>query len=496
MTSPGDPHVFLSYVHEDDAEVDELEASLKAAGLNVWRDHDALGPGADWKAKIRSAITGNALAFVGCFSENSEKKVKSGQRDELLLAVEEIRARPLDTEWFIPVRFADVDLPNYDVGGGRSLRSFQYTDIFGAKKATGTMKVATAIRDMFHKAGTPTAAAAPTPVSSTPELRSILADPTKSPAVSSLVDATTVSVRREMENATTFPYGLDNPDGGNTAWAHEIVRQFEQYCEIAKPAVEAIIAGCEWGRDTELKVWTRVVSRLAKPVDRPSQPGSLQTQINVALQSLGRTPALLSMYAGTIAALREDRFAAIEAITLAPKLSSYRRYSGLPKRPALTTLDPWNVFDGSTATLLRANQRQPDLLDDPDKLRHLFQQGIKGPTASLVLFTALRDFFPLWDEDEYAELFDTAEVYFSLLIADLARQDSQYEQPWFGRFTWDRDSQVYKNLREECAAANPDSWPPTKAGLFGGSHKRMVEAFSALDPDVEKVEREYRFARY
>lgn len=134
MTSPGDPHVFLSYVHEDDAEVDELEASLKAAGLNVWRDHDALGPGADWKAKIRSAITGNALAFVGCFSENSEKKVKSGQRDELLLAVEEIRARPLDTEWFIPVRFADVDLPKYDVGGGRSLRSFQYTDIFGTKR--------------------------------------------------------------------------------------------------------------------------------------------------------------------------------------------------------------------------------------------------------------------------------------------------------------------------------------------------------------------------
>ncbi|MFW8695762.1 hypothetical protein ACOI9Y_34875, partial [Mesorhizobium japonicum] len=62
---------------------------------------------------------------------------------------------------------------------------------------------------------------------------------------------------------------------------------------------------------------------MAKPVDRPSQLGSLQTQINVALQSLGRTPALLSMYAGTIAALREDKFAAIEAITLAPMLPSY-----------------------------------------------------------------------------------------------------------------------------------------------------------------------------
>ena len=38
-------HVFISYVKEDRAEVEELSELLAAAGISVWTDKDNLGPG-------------------------------------------------------------------------------------------------------------------------------------------------------------------------------------------------------------------------------------------------------------------------------------------------------------------------------------------------------------------------------------------------------------------------------------------------------------------
>ena len=68
MVDAEEPHAFISYVREDDAAVDGLESALEAAGIKVWRDKHALGPGDDWKRVIRKAIQGNTLAFIPCFS--------------------------------------------------------------------------------------------------------------------------------------------------------------------------------------------------------------------------------------------------------------------------------------------------------------------------------------------------------------------------------------------------------------------------------------------
>ena len=44
----GGGHVFISYVREDAQHVDRLELILEAAGVQVWRDTEALWPGQDW----------------------------------------------------------------------------------------------------------------------------------------------------------------------------------------------------------------------------------------------------------------------------------------------------------------------------------------------------------------------------------------------------------------------------------------------------------------
>jgi hypothetical protein len=59
---------FVSYVREDARRVDQLQQALETAGIPVWRDTADLWPGEDWQAKIRQAITANALVFIACFS--------------------------------------------------------------------------------------------------------------------------------------------------------------------------------------------------------------------------------------------------------------------------------------------------------------------------------------------------------------------------------------------------------------------------------------------
>ena len=124
-------HVFISYVREDGAHVDWLQDSLETAGIRVWRDTADLWPGEDWRAKIRRAITDDALVFIACFSRNSLNRKVSYQNEELTLAIGQMRLRRPDCPWLIPVRFDECEIPEWDIGDGRTLASLQRADLFG-----------------------------------------------------------------------------------------------------------------------------------------------------------------------------------------------------------------------------------------------------------------------------------------------------------------------------------------------------------------------------
>jgi hypothetical protein len=134
-------HAFISYVREDSHDVDKLQRTLEAAGISVWRDTADLWPGEDWRAKIRRAITDNALVFIACFSSQSVARAKSYQNEELLLAVDQLRLRQPDDPWLIPVRFDRCDMPDFDLGGGRTLASIQWVDLFGDRREAGYVRL-------------------------------------------------------------------------------------------------------------------------------------------------------------------------------------------------------------------------------------------------------------------------------------------------------------------------------------------------------------------
>ena len=115
-------HAFISYVREDTRQVDQLQRALRAAGIPVWRDTEDLWPGEDWRKKIRHAISQNALVFIACFSQASLARAKSYQNEELTLAIEQLRRRPQDDLWLIPVRLDKCEIPDLDIGGGRTLK--------------------------------------------------------------------------------------------------------------------------------------------------------------------------------------------------------------------------------------------------------------------------------------------------------------------------------------------------------------------------------------
>lgn len=139
-------HVFISYVREDADRVGQLQRALQVAGIPVWRDTADLWPGEDWQAKIRSAITDNALVFIACFSQASIARDKSYQNEELTLAVEQMRLLSPGRSWLIPVRFDECDIPDREIGGGRSLSLIQRVDLFGDRCDDGTASLVEAIR--------------------------------------------------------------------------------------------------------------------------------------------------------------------------------------------------------------------------------------------------------------------------------------------------------------------------------------------------------------
>jgi hypothetical protein len=146
-------HAFVSYVREDAGAVDRLQRVLRDAGIPVWLDRSDLWPGEDWQAKIRQAITDNALVFVACFSSSSLGRVKSYQNEELVVAVEQLRLRQPEQPWLIPVRFDDCEIPDRDIGGGRRFSSLQRVDLFGNSYDDGAARLVEGIRRILGVAG-------------------------------------------------------------------------------------------------------------------------------------------------------------------------------------------------------------------------------------------------------------------------------------------------------------------------------------------------------
>lgn len=136
-------HVFFSYVQENRETIDDLVRVLVDYNVPVWLDRNDIPGGISWKEAIRKAIR-HGDYFIACFSQEYEQKGRTYMNEELTLAIEEIRLRPRDTSWFIPIVLSGR-VPDWDIGAGRTLRDIQWIDFAEQSWEKGTNKLLQAL---------------------------------------------------------------------------------------------------------------------------------------------------------------------------------------------------------------------------------------------------------------------------------------------------------------------------------------------------------------
>jgi hypothetical protein len=120
-------HVFVSYVRENQEQVDRLCQDLKRYGVNVWLDRDKILPGLFWRDAIRKAIQEGAF-FISVFSKEYNEKTSTHMNEEIILAIEALRKQPREQAWFIPVILSG-NLPDWEIMPGRTLRDIQWVPL-------------------------------------------------------------------------------------------------------------------------------------------------------------------------------------------------------------------------------------------------------------------------------------------------------------------------------------------------------------------------------
>ena len=121
--------VFISYVNENFLIVDLLYQALDSRGIQIWLDRNNIAPGLRWKREIRRAIQQGAF-FIACFSQEYDERDKTYMNEELTIAIEELRQRPTNQIWFIPVKLNECEIPDRDIGGGETLRDLQHVNLY------------------------------------------------------------------------------------------------------------------------------------------------------------------------------------------------------------------------------------------------------------------------------------------------------------------------------------------------------------------------------
>lgn len=122
-------HVFVSYVHENRNEVDRLVGKLREVGIPVWLDASDIEPGVRWRDAIRTAIQSGSF-FMACFSKEYKEREKTHMNEELTLAIEELRERPSDKAWFIPVLINETEIPSRRISSVEDLRDIQAIKLY------------------------------------------------------------------------------------------------------------------------------------------------------------------------------------------------------------------------------------------------------------------------------------------------------------------------------------------------------------------------------
>lgn len=357
MAAPDDvAHAMISYIRENRTEVERLHGLLEKAGVPVWRDLKKLKPGVDWKQEIRTAIRSDAFAFLPCFSRELSEREKSVMWEELTIAVEEFRQRAPGKAWMFPVRLDDTPLPYVNLGGGRTLETLQYVDLFGESYTEAMIELVTAVRAAMGLDSSPTADVTQAVVNEAsterrPALlrettKKLLLDATHRIQLDDLITGEARRVVRIVDDAKTIEYTGPTENSAMSIAAAEVAchlwREVEPFCWSLQVAVR-------YTDDVaQLKPWAAALQAMAARATVPRNGYEMLTATRFI-------PALAATFTGSLAAVSQGNWAALKALTV--DATVHAPYQEGSAQPVIELVTPWAPFSsmGDDVQQLLAN---------------------------------------------------------------------------------------------------------------------------------------------
>lgn len=490
--------MFVSYVHEDDAEVDQLCAVLEAAQIPYWRDRKSLGPGDAWKTRIRDAIRSGSLVFLACFSDNSRARDVSHMNEELTLAVEEYRKRAPGRTWLIPVRFDSGDVPEWDLGAGRTLSDLNYCDLFGPNYAAAAAALVTTIHGVMGNKTLGPAAVLEAVEQATDAARTdlmkrltkeMLLDPTRRIELDDLVSQ---EVQRILQ-VINDPERVAGPFGGTGAEQVALVAsEAQRIWELAEPFCASLAVAARWGASDAMTPWANGIRAFVQA------PLKIQAGVE-ALLALRYLPGVVSLMTAGLAAGSSRRWDNLKALIVDPSVRD--RYES-KQQALLEASHPWAPFESQdwiAHVLARGVTHHKPFAEALEDFTQRRIGKYHTPVADWLHAELRPIFLEQWpDDDAYGAEFDRAEVTLGVLAQDAVNVrlagtggNNWGRSRWFGRSTW-RAAHSHGNpvddLQHELTTEGP-LWGPIRGGLFGGDVDRAKQALDKYSETFAEIAR-------
>lgn len=491
--NPYTKKVFISYVKEDSAQVDELCKVLKAAGVPYWRDRESLGPGDAWRDKIREAIRQGSMVFLACFSDNSNTKRKSYMNEELNLAVEEYRQVAPGQTWIIPVRFSDVQLPPWELSAGRTLSDINYVNFFGDSKPTAAAELTKKLGELLEvstpdprqiQAAVEDENAEERAIHLTRLAKEMLLDPKKQIELDDLVSNEVkrlINILNDTKPDEQYRKLKRGPERDIFA-----AEQADYLAQASAPFCATLKVAACWGTAEQLQPWAGGIHQLSSAAYK-IRPG------NEDLHLLLRIPTLIAILTSTIATIHKKRWDNLKTLVVDQAISISQRE--VPVQ-LLEITGIYEIMDRNLANVIwRAqvggvsfqeaiqNKRTHHFTPEAEWINHFMSPWFDDLVAS---------------KEEYDTIFDKAEVILGLLSTDQIissrtteeqNREFRYSTHWFGRST--RLLRRYQTtpitIFIDELNRQRTQWPPLKAGLFGGSEQRATAALKEYEELFNKI---------
>ncbi len=121
-------HVFISYCHENEVQVQHLREELKAAGIATWWDKN-ISPGYNWELEINQAIE-RSYAFLLCLSKEMSNRNSCGVYPELFDAISKYKKNKPGQPFIFPIRLSECEIPPIKIYENCMLDKLQHIDLF------------------------------------------------------------------------------------------------------------------------------------------------------------------------------------------------------------------------------------------------------------------------------------------------------------------------------------------------------------------------------